>query len=93
MDSELKTGGFVCPIPIEQYANVLLAHGGGGKLTHQLIEKMFIPAFDNSILGSRHDGAVFDISSQKLAFTTDSYVVHPLFFPAEISARLQLTEP
>ncbi len=81
MDFELKTGGFVCPIPIEQYPNVLLAHGGGGKLTHQLIEKMFIPAFGNSILGARHDGAVFDISSQKLAFTTDSYVVHPLFFP------------
>jgi len=81
MDSDLKTGGFVCPIPIEQYPNVLLAHGGGGKLTHQLIEKMFIPTFGNSMLGSRHDGAVFDISSQKLAFTTDSYVVHPLFFP------------
>jgi len=81
MDSDLKTGGFVCPIPIEQYPNVLLAHGGGGKLTHQLIEKMFIPAFGNSMLASRHDGAVFDISSQKFAFTTDSYVVHPLFFP------------
>jgi hydrogenase expression/formation protein HypE len=81
MDSDLKTGGFVCPIPIEQYPNVLLAHGGGGKLTHQLIEQMFIPAFGNSILGSRHDGAVFEISSPKFAFTTDSYVVHPLFFP------------
>jgi hydrogenase expression/formation protein HypE len=81
MNSDLKTDGFVCPIPIEQYPNVLLAHGGGGKLTNQLIEKMFFPAFGNSMLESRHDGAVFDISSQKLAFTTDSYVVHPLFFP------------
>jgi hydrogenase expression/formation protein HypE len=81
MESEMKSGGFVCPIPIEQYPNVLLAHGGGGKLTHQLIEKMFMPAFGNSILSSRHDGAILDISSQKLAFTTDSYVVHPLFFP------------
>jgi len=81
MDSEIKPGGFVCPIPIEQYPNVLLAHGGGGKLTQQLIEKMFLPAFGNSLLGSRHDGAVFDISSPRLAFTTDSYVVHPLFFP------------
>ncbi len=81
MDSEIKPVGFVCPIPIEQYPNVLLAHGGGGKLTQQLIEKMFLPAFGNSMLGSRHDGAVFDTSSQKLAFTTDSYVVHPLFFP------------
>jgi hydrogenase expression/formation protein HypE len=74
-------GGFVCPIPIEQYPNVLLAHGGGGKLTHQLIEKLFLPAFENPLLGAMHDGAVFDLFSQKLAFTTDSYVVHPLFFP------------
>ena len=72
---------FVCPIPIEQYPNVLLAHGGGGKLTHQLIEKMFLPAFGNPMLGARHDGAVFDLPSQKLAFTTDSYVVQPAVFP------------
>jgi hydrogenase expression/formation protein HypE len=81
MDSELKAGGFSCPIPIQQYPNVLLAHGGGGRLTQQLIEKMFMPAFGNSMLGSRHDGAVFELPSQRLAFTTDSYVVHPLFFP------------
>lgn len=72
---------FVCPIPIEQYPNVLLAHGGGGKLTHQLIEKMFLTAFSNAVLETRHDGAVFDPPSSKLAFTTDSYVVRPLFFP------------
>lgn len=78
---ELKTTGFVCPIPIEQYPNVLLAHGGGGKLTNQLIEKLFMPAFGNSILGTRHDGAILDLNSKRLAFTTDSYVVHPLFFP------------
>jgi hydrogenase expression/formation protein HypE len=82
MESELKTGNaFVCPIPIEQYPNVLLAHGGGGKLTHQLIEKLFMPAFGNSMLGTRHDGATFDLPASRLAFTTDSYVVQPLFFP------------
>lgn len=74
-------GGFLCPIPIEQYPNVLLAHGGGGTLSHQLIEKMFLPLFQNSFLESRHDGAVLEIGAQKLAFTTDSYVVRPLFFP------------
>jgi hydrogenase expression/formation protein HypE len=79
---DVKTvDSFACPIPIEQYPNVLLAHGGGGKLTHQLIEKMFLPAFANSILGARHDGAMIDLPSPKLAFTTDSYVVQPLFFP------------
>ncbi|MBN1566971.1 MAG: hydrogenase expression/formation protein HypE [Acidobacteria bacterium] len=82
MTSEFKSGNsFLCPIPIEQYPNVLMAHGGGGTLTHQLIEKMFLPAFGNSLLGARHDGAIFDIPSGKLAFTTDSYVVRPLFFP------------
>jgi hydrogenase expression/formation protein HypE len=75
------SGGFYCPVPIEQYPNVLLAHGGGGKLSHQLIEKMFLPLFRNSFLDSRHDGAVVEIGAQKLAFTTDSYVVRPLFFP------------
>jgi len=78
---DLNLSGFSCPIPIEQYPNVLLAHGGGGKLTNQLIEKLFIPAFGNTLLGARHDGAVFEAPAQKLAFTTDSYVVHPLFFP------------
>ncbi len=78
----MKTGNsFVCPIPIRQYPQVLLAHGGGGTLTHQLIEKMFLPAFGNPLLGARHDGAVFDPPEGRMAFTTDSYVVRPLFFP------------
>jgi hydrogenase expression/formation protein HypE len=82
MDSELKTSpAFVCPIPIEQYPHVLLAHGGGGKLTHQLIEKMFLPAFGNKMLDARHDGAILHLPPNRLAFTTDSYVVQPLFFP------------
>ncbi len=72
---------FVCPIPIEQYPTVLLAHGGGGKLMHQLIEKMFLPLFGNPLLETKHDGAVIDLKSSRLAFTTDSYVVRPLFFP------------
>jgi len=70
-----------CPIPIEQYPHVLLAHGGGGKLMHQLIERMFVSSFGNPLLEARHDGAVFNVGAARLAFTTDSYVVHPLFFP------------
>jgi hydrogenase expression/formation protein HypE len=70
-----------CPVPLSEYPNVLLAHGGGGKLMHQLIEKMFLPAFGNPLLDSRHDGAVFQVGGERLAFTTDSYVVRPLFFP------------
>lgn len=58
-----------------------MAHGGGGRLTHQLIEKMFIPEFNNRWLNARHDSAILDIDKTRLAFTTDSYVVQPLFFP------------
>src|SRR5574338_970174 len=70
-----------CPIPISDYPTVTLAHGGGGKLMHQLLEKMGLPAFRNELLESRHDGAVFPVGNARLAFTTDSYVVRPLFFP------------
>jgi hydrogenase expression/formation protein HypE len=74
-----------CPIPIKQYPNILLAHGGGGTLMHDLIEKVFLPAFNrqaqDSPLYNRHDGAVINPGGNKVAFTTDSYVVRPLFFP------------
>ncbi len=70
-----------CPIPISQYPQVMLAHGGGGKLMHQLIERMIAPAFSNPLLDARHDGAVIEMPHDRLAFTTDSYVVKPLFFP------------
>lgn len=70
-----------CPIPISDYPNVLLAHGSGGKLMHNLLEKLMLPAFSNPLLEARHDGAVFPLGNTKLAFTTDSYVVRPLFFP------------
>lgn len=69
-----------CPIPIQQYPNILLAHGGGGKLMHQLIEKLFLPTFGNpnQVI---HDAASLNLTGNKIAFTTDSYVVRPLFFP------------
>lgn len=79
----MKTADFnvSCPLPIQQYPHVLMAHGGGGKLMHQLLEKIFSPAFSNPILDTRHDSAQFSVLAGKLAMTTDSYVVHPLFFP------------
>ncbi|MBN1477828.1 hydrogenase expression/formation protein HypE [Candidatus Sumerlaeota bacterium] len=70
-----------CPLPISDYPQVVLAHGGGGSLTAQLIDKMFGPAFSNPLLDARHDGAVFESHGGRLAFTTDSHVVTPLFFP------------
>ena len=70
-----------CPIPIQDYPHILLAHGGGGRLMHQLLEKMFLPAFGNDMLNARHDGSILGVGGARLAFTTDSYVVRPLFFP------------
>ena len=59
---------------------ILLAHGSGGKLSHDLVEKIFLPLLRNSMLEKLDDAAVFDLSGQ-MAFTTDSYVVSPIFFP------------
>jgi len=70
-----------CPLPITDHSTVQLAHGGGGLLMNQLIEKMFLPAFSNEGLNARHDGAVLDVEGTRLAFSTDSYVVNPIFFP------------
>ena len=70
-----------CPLPITEYPHVLMAHGSGGKLMHRLIEAVIVPAFGNPILESRHDGAILPPLTGRLAFTTDSFVVRPLFFP------------
>lgn len=70
-----------CPLPIANYPNVLLAHGGGGRLMQQLLDKLFLPAFRNPALDQAHDGARLELNGLRLAFTTDSYVVRPLFFP------------
>jgi hydrogenase expression/formation protein HypE len=75
------SGGLACPIPISDYPHVLLAHGGGGKLSQQLIQKMVVPQFKNDLLTPLHDGAIFDINGTRFAFSTDSYVVNPIFFP------------
>ncbi|MDV3348403.1 hydrogenase expression/formation protein HypE [Leptothoe sp. ISB3NOV94-8A] len=69
-----------CPIPIHQYPQVLLAHGGGGRLMHQLIETMLLATFQPDP-DWQHDAASLTMAGNRLAFTTDSYVVTPLFFP------------
>ena len=70
-----------CPIPLEDYPTIQLAHGGGGRLMHQLIHRIFLEAFGNEILNELHDGARLTLEKNELIFTTDSYVVRPLFFP------------
>jgi hydrogenase expression/formation protein HypE len=70
-----------CPIPITDHKEIVLGHGSGGRLTHQLIERLVLPQFKNDLLEPLHDGAIFSLNGIKLAFSTDSYVVNPIFFP------------
>lgn len=71
----------VCPLPTSAKNTVQLAHGGGGRLMQELIQDVFVRAFHNPMLDSLHDGATWQVEKGTLAFTTDSYVVRPLFFP------------
>jgi hydrogenase expression/formation protein HypE len=73
--------GAQCPIPIDEYPTVVMAHGGGGRLTQMLIDKMFVPAFSNPALELLGDGAILEANGARLAFSTDSYVISPYFFP------------
>lgn len=60
---------------------IQMGHGSGGKMSHDLIANIIFPAFNNPILAEMHDGAKLQIQEAKLAFTTDSFIVKPLFFP------------
>ena len=89
-DSLLNANGMInCPTPLQNYPHILLAHGGGGRLMHQLIDHVFLPAFSPNLTAQKgsnqHDAALLtDVAKYpkaRLAMTTDSYVVQPLFFP------------
>ncbi|OGF21217.1 MAG: hydrogenase expression/formation protein HypE [Candidatus Eisenbacteria bacterium RBG_19FT_COMBO_70_11] len=73
--------GGSCPIPISDYPHVLLAHGGGGRLSAMLVERMFAGAFANPALAEMHDGATLEVNGTRIAMTTDSFVVSPRVFP------------
>ena len=75
------SGGFSCPGPLTETPTIQLAHGGGGRQSQRLMEQVFLPLFDNPELRRLHDGAMLEVGASRVAFTTDSYVVRPLFFP------------
>jgi len=79
-----------CPTPIHQRDQIVLGHGSGGKLTAELIETVFLPAFRNEVLERMEDQAVLEIGSARLAFTTDSFVVTPIFFPGGDIGKLSV---
>src|SRR5690242_9948006 len=70
-----------CPVPLSQHSHIQMAHGGGGKLMHRLLQEIFLAAFGNDALNHQHDSSVLSLPTKQLAFTTDSYVVRPIFFP------------
>jgi hydrogenase expression/formation protein HypE len=83
-----------CPLPQGQYDRVLLGHGSGGRLTAELIQRLFLPAFGNDVLTGLEDQAIVGLSGDngaeapRIAFTTDSFVVRPIFFPGGDIGRL-----
>jgi len=88
-DEPVTLQGAVCPTPVQQRDRIVLGHGSGGKLMHDLIARTFLPAFDNPLLRAGDDAAVFRLSAcSRLALSTDSHVVYPLFFPGGDIGRL-----
>lgn len=85
------THTFSCPVTIDDREVITLAHGSGGKDTGKLIEQMFLPSFDNAHLNMLHDGTLLNIPSHKIVFTTDSYVIQPIFFPGGDIGKLAVT--
>ena len=80
--------GAACPVPIIDHKQIVLGHGSGGKLTADLVQKIFLPAFNNPYLERLDDQAVFHLNGTRLALTTDSFVVTPIFFPGGDIGRL-----
>ena len=82
--------GAACPLPLTHHDRIVLSHGSGGKLSAELIERVFLPAFSNPLLDQLDDQAVLEINGSRLAFTTDAFVVTPLFFPGGDIGRLAI---
>jgi hydrogenase expression/formation protein HypE len=76
-----EAASFVCPAPLPQRDRIVLGHGSGGLLSAELLRDIFLPLFSNPVLDRMDDQAVVEIGGSRLAFTTDSFVVQPLFFP------------
>jgi hydrogenase expression/formation protein HypE len=90
MDDELDFEGYTCPVPIQPRDMIVLGHGSGGKLSHDLINRLFLPELGKAAPRALDDSAVINLNGQRLAMTTDSHVVSPLFFPGGDIGRLAI---
>jgi hydrogenase expression/formation protein HypE len=88
--SEPRTIFGSCPAPVGRYEQIVLGHGSGGRLTQDLVSRVFLPAFSNPVLDALEDQATVEIAKTRIAFTTDSFVVRPLFFPGGDIGRLAI---
>lgn len=82
--------GMACPTPLFDHTHILLGHGSGGKLTADLVHNLFLPAFNNEYLARLDDQAVLPLNGTRIAFTTDAFVVTPLFFPGGDIGKLAI---
>ncbi len=79
---KINLSGWTCPAPLRNYPQVVMGHGSGGKMMADLIGHLFKPLLDNSLLGQMGDSTTFILEQGgRLAFTTDSFVISPIFFP------------
>jgi hydrogenase expression/formation protein HypE len=81
MTDSIDISNWTCPLPLRNQSNIILGHGGGGKLSAELVQHLFLPAFQNEVLAHLGDSAVLELVGGRLSFSTDSFVVQPLFFP------------
>jgi hydrogenase expression/formation protein HypE len=81
MTRPIKTLSATCPLPVSKHETIQLAHGSGGRLTDELIRKLFAHYFSNETLNTLDDQATLELPGKRLTFSTDSYVVDPIFFP------------
>ncbi|AZQ38456.1 hydrogenase expression/formation protein HypE [Streptomyces cyaneochromogenes] len=77
----LDVEGWTCPAPLRDRPRVVMGHGGGGALSAELVQQIFAPSYGGEALSQMGDAAVLSLGGARLAFSTDSYVVRPLFFP------------
>ncbi|WP_327293042.1 hydrogenase expression/formation protein HypE [Streptomyces sp. NBC_01198] len=79
--AELDFDSWVCPVPLRETPAVVMGHGGGGAMSAELVEHLFLPAYADAATADLGDSAVLSVGGARLAFSTDSYVVKPMFFP------------
>ena len=90
MNNEFDFEGYTCAVPIKPNDTIVLGHGSGGKLSHDLINRLFLPELGKAAPRALDDSAIININGQRLALTTDSHVVSPLFFPGGDIGRLAI---